>query len=80
MFWVQYYIKVRSLLVTTFDPGTQLSGIIEVKLILKSGTVNQSKYCGLKALVHLISNSSIKLDMIVYVLQQILTQFFKHIL
>lgn len=51
-----------------------------MKLILKSGTVNQNKYCGLMALVNLISNSSIKLDIPAYVFQQILTQFLKHVL
>lgn len=80
MFWVQYYIKVRSLLVTTFDPGTHLTGIVEVKLILKFGNVNQSKYCGLMALLNLISCSSIKLDILAHVFQQILTKFFKHVL
>lgn len=62
MFWVQYYI--RSLLATTFDPGTHLTGIIEVKLTLEFGTVNQSKYCGLMALLNLISKSSIKVDIL----------------
>lgn len=77
---VQHYIKVRSLLVTTFDSGTHFPGIIEVKLIVKCDTENQSKYRGLMALVNFISNSSIKLDILVFFLQQILTPFLKHIL
>lgn len=60
MLWIQPYIRVRSLLVTPFDPDAHLTGIKEVKLILKFDTVNQSKCYGLTASLNLISYSSIK--------------------
>lgn len=56
----QSYIRVRSLLVTSFDPDSHLQAIKEVKVILKFDTVNQSKYYGLVASLNLISQSSIK--------------------